>query len=154
MQVVVVVKVTVPVDVKSVDDTVVVVVNVVPVADAVAVPVVELRERGSTGLTPRVGVGWVGVGLCGAVPCSNIRCSVEREGVVLVLDVVVIKVVREVGPANGKVAEVIGRGGAAHVCIKPVVDAVVVLVEGATDVIVQVVIVVDFTVDGAVLITV
>ena len=80
MQVVVVVKVTIPVDVEHIDDTVVIVVNVVPVADTVAVPVVELGERGATSLTTRVRVDGVWIGLGWAVPRGNCRCSVKWEG--------------------------------------------------------------------------
>ena len=154
MEVVVVVKVTVPIDVQGVDDAVVVVIDVVPVADAVAVPVVELRERGSSSLTAWVWVDGVRVGLGWAVPRRDIGSGVEREGVVLVLDVVVVKVVRKVGSAHGKVAEVVGGLRAAHVDVEPVVDTVVVLVKRTQEVIVEVVVVVDFTIDGAVEVTV
>ena len=154
MEVVVVVKVTVPIDVEGIDDAVVVVINVVPVADAITVPVVELRERGSSSLTAWVWVDGVRVGLRWAVPRRNIGSGIERERVVLVLDVVVVKVVRKVGTAHGKVAEVVGGLRAAHVNVEPVVDTVVVLVEGAQEVIVKVVVVIDFTIDGAIEVTV
>ena len=145
MQVVVVVKVAIPIDVENIDDTVVVVVDVVPVADAVAIPVVELREGGATCLTAWIRVCWVGVGLRGAVPRCDVSGGVQGEGVVLVLDVVVVEVVREVGSAHGKVAEVVWGGCSAKVRVKPIIDTVVVLVKRSAQVVVEVAVVIDFT---------
>ena len=150
MEVVVVVEITIPVDVQGVDDAVVVVVDVVPVADAVAVPVVELRERGAAGLTARIWVRWVRVGLRWTVPCKNVGSGVERERIVLVLDVVIVKVVGKVCTTHGEVAKVVGGLRTAHVDIEPVVNAVVVLVERTHKVVVKIVVVVDFTIDVAV----
>ena len=154
VQIVVVVKVTVPVDVENVDDAVVVVINVIPVADTVTVPVVELGERGSASLTLRVGVGWVGVGLCWTVPCGDNRGCIEWERVVFVLDVVVVKVVRQVSAAHGEISEIVGRGRTTQIRVKPIVNAVVVLVKRSADIVVEVVIVIDFAVNIAVLVAV
>ena len=108
MQVIVVVKVAIPVNVENVNDTVVVVVNIVPVADAIAVPVVELGERSTPGLTSWIGVDGIRVGLSWTVPGGNVRSSIERERVVFVFDVVVVQVIGKVCATNGKVAEVVG----------------------------------------------
>ena len=108
MEVVVVVKVAIPVNVENVDDTVVVVVNVVPVADAIAVPVVELGERSTPGLTSWVGIDGIGIGLSWTVPSGNVRSSIKRERVVFVFDVVVIQVIGKVCATNSKIAEVVG----------------------------------------------
>ena len=154
MQVIVVVKVAIPVNVENVNDTVVVVVNVVPVADAIAIPVVELGERSTSGLTSWVGVNGIGVGLSWTVPGGNVGCGVERERVVFVFDVVVVQVIGKVCTTNGEVAEVVRRGGSAHVGIEPVVNAVVVLVKGSAYIVVKVAVVVDFTIGCAVLVAV
>ena len=154
VEVVVVVEVTIPIDVQNVDDAVVVVINVIPVVDAIAVPVVELRKGSASCLTPNVRVGWVGVGLSWAVPCGHIRGSIEWERVVFVLNVVVVEVVREICSANGKVSEVIGFCCTAHVRVEPVVDAVVVLVKRPTHVVIKVAVVIELTVDVAVVVAV
>ena len=154
VEVVVVVQVAVPVDVQCVHDAVVVIVNVVPVADPITVPVVELGIGCTTGLAARIRIDRVGVGLRGAVPRGHISSTVKREGVVLVLDVVVVKVVGKVSTAHGEVAEVVRRGGATHVSVKPVVDAVVVLVKRSAHVIVKVAVVIQFTIDDAVVVAV
>ena len=154
MQVVVVVKIAIPVNVKHVDDAVVVVVNVVPIADAVAVPVVELRKRCSSCLTARVGTDRVGIGLCWAVPCGDIGCRIKREGVVLVFDVVVVQIVGTVRSTYGKITEVVRGLRAAHVDVEPVVKAVVVLIKRTADIVVQVVIVVNLAIDDVVVVAV
>ena len=148
----VVVEVTVVVNVERIDDAVVVVVHVVPVADAVAVPVVELREGGAPDGALRVGVGRVGVRQGRAVPSGHFGGGVEREGVVFVGDAVVVGVVLDVRRTSGHqgVAKVVRARGAAHVGIEPIVDAVVVLVEGAEAVVVEVLVVVHLTIDGPV----
>ena len=146
VKVVVVVEVAIPIDIQNIDDTVVVVVNVVPVADTIAIPVVELRERGTTGLTAGVGANRVGVSLCWAVPRGDIGGSIKREGVVFILDVVVVKIVRSVRTAHGKVAEIVRGCGTAHIGIEPVIDAIVILVKRPKSVVVQVAIVIDFTI--------
>ena len=147
MKVVVVVQIAVPVNVERIDDPVVVVVNVVPVTDAVSVPIVELREGSASRLAPGVGAHRIGVGLRWAVPRQDVRCRIQRERVVLVLDVVVVKVVRSVCTAHGEIAEIVWGLSAPHVGVKPVVDGVVVLVEGAKPVVVKVTVIVDFTID-------
>ena len=148
----VVVEVAVVVNVERIDDAVVVVVHVVPVADAVAVPVVELGEGSAPNGALRVGVGRVGVRQRRTVPGGHFRGGVEREGVVFVGDAVVVGVVFDVRRTSGHqgVAEVVGARGAAHIGVEPIVHAVVVLVEGAESVVVEVLVVVHLTIDGAV----
>ena len=98
-------------------------------------------------MTSWVGVGGVGVGLRRAVPSGNFRRSVQRERVVFVLDVIVVQIVRDVCATNGKVAEIVGGGRPTHVGVKPVVDTVVVLVKWPTNIIVEITVVIDFTVE-------
>ena len=152
----VVVEITIVVDVQGVNDAVVVVIHVVPVADAVTVPVVELGEGSAPNGALRVGIGRVGVRQGRAVPGGHFGGGVEREGVVFVGDAVVVGVVLDVRRTSGHqgVAEVVRAGGAAHVRVKPIVHAVVVLVEGAEAVVVEVLVVVHLTIDGAVTVSV
>ena len=98
-------------------------------------------------MTARIWVRWVRVGLRWTVPCKNVGSGVERERIVLVLDVVVVKVVGKVCAAHGEVAKVVRGLRTAHVDIEPVVNAVVVLVERTHKVVVKIVVVVDFTID-------
>ena len=80
------------------------------------------------------------------------RC--HREGIVLVFDVVVVQIVGPICAPNSEVPEVVWGFCAAHIGVQPVVDAVVILVEWASNIVIEVVVVINFAVDGAVLIAV
>ena len=131
MKISIVVEIAIPVYVENIDDSIVVVIDVFPVENTISVPVVELRERGSTGLTSWVWVDWVWIGCCWAVPPNDVSCLIERETVVLVVDVVVIKVVLKVGcvATHENVSKVVWACCSTKFWIKPVVNSVVVLIE-------------------------
>ena len=112
MEVSVIVKVAIPIDVENIDDSVVVIVDVFPVEYTVSIPVVELREGGASRLTSWIWVDRVWIGRGWTVPCDNVSCFVEREAVVLVVDVIVIEVVFEVRciSAHQNVSKIVRAG--------------------------------------------
>ena len=79
VKVCIVIEITVPVDVKNVDDPVAVVINIVPVCNSIVIPVVKLRERGTSRGAPWIWIGWVRCSHCRAVPCGNFRGFVKWE---------------------------------------------------------------------------
>ena len=93
----IIVEVTIPVNVKDIDDSIVVVVNVFPIENTITVPIVELGERSTAGLTSWIWVDRVWIGCCWTIPSNDVSCLIERETIVLIVDIVVIKVVLEVG---------------------------------------------------------
>ena len=149
MKISIVVEVAIPVDVENIDDSIVVVVDVFPVENTVTIPVVELGERGSAGLTSWVWVDWVWIGCCWAVPPYDVSCLIEWETVVLVVDVVVVKVVLEVGciTADENVTKIVWACCTPKFRVKPVVNSVVVLIEWSKAVIIEILIVIDFTIE-------
>ena len=156
MKVSVVVEVTIRVNIECIDDSIVVVIDVVPVCDSIAIPVVELGERGAPGCATRVWVGWVWICRGRAIPCCNISGRIQWECIEFILDLIVIKIVFEVAciTAYSDVAQVVRRCGSTHVWVKPIVDSVVVLVERSQSVVVEVLVVIDFTVSTSVIIAV
>ena len=154
MEIVVVVKIAIPVNVQNIDDSIVVIVDIVPIAHTVAVPIVELRKGSSAGLTAWVRVCWVRIGLRWTVPCGHNIVVIKGEGIVLVFDVVVVQIVGPICATNSEVPEVVWGFCAAHIGVQPVVDAVVILVEWASNIVIEVVVVINFAVDGAVLIAI
>ena len=150
MEVSVVIEIAIPINVENVDDSIVVVIDVFPVENTVSVPVVELGERGSTCLTSWIRVDRVWIGCCWAVPTNDVCCLVEWETVVLVVDVIVVKVVLEVGciTADENVTKVVWACCTTKFWVKPVVNSVVVLIEWSKAVIVEVLIVIDFTIEA------
>ena len=40
----IVIEVTIPIDVNNVDDTITIIIDIIPIGDAVSVPIIELRE--------------------------------------------------------------------------------------------------------------
>ena len=151
MKISIVVEIAIPVYVENIDDSIVVVIDVFPVENTVSIPVVELGERGATGLTSWVWVDWVRVGCCWAVPPDDVSCLVEWETVVLVVDVVVVKIVLKVGciTADENVSEVIWACCPTEFWIEPIVNSVVVLIERSKAVVIKVLIVIDFTIEAS-----
>ena len=82
-------------------------------------------------MASRIWVDWVWICCSWTVPCDNIGCLVEREAVVFIVDVIIVKVVFEIGciPAYENVSEVVWTGGTPEFWVQPVIDSVVVLVE-------------------------
>ena len=70
------------------------------------------------------------------------------------MDVIVISVVWKVCATNGKVSKVVGRGGSSKVAVQPIVDAVVILVKGSANIVVEVVVVIKFTINHSIAISV
>ncbi len=154
MKVCVVVEVAIPIDIECIDDPVVIVINVIPVGNTIAIPIIELGERGALRGAAWIWIHGVWRRHCWAVPSSDIRCLVQWERVVFVLDLIVVKIVFEVAcvATHRDVAEVVRGGCSAHVRIEPIVDGVVILIERTEAVVVEVLIVINLTVDVAVVV--
>ena len=148
MQVAIVVKVTIPIDVENVNDSIVVIIDVFPVENAITIPIIELGERCTACLTSWIRIDWVRICCCRTVPCNNIGCLVERETVIFVVDVVIIKIVFEIGciPTYENISKIVWTGGTAEFWVQPIIDAVVILVEWPHTVIVKVLVIIDFTI--------
>ena len=101
-------------------------------------------------MTSWVWVDWVWIGCCWAVPPDDVSCLIEWETVVLVVDVVIIKVVLEVGciTAHENVTKIVWACCTAKFWVEPVVNSVVVLVEWSKAVIIEILIVIDFTIEA------
>ena len=151
MQVSVVVEVTIPVDVENVDDSIIVIIDVFPVENAITIPVIELGERCTACLTSWIWVNRIWICCCWTVPCDNIGCLVKRETVVFIVDVVIVKIIFEIGciPTYENVSKVVRTGGAAEFWVQPIIDAVVILVKWSHAVIVKVLVIIDFTIKSS-----
>ena len=90
MKVAIVIEVTIPINVERVDDSIIVIIYVNPVIDAVTIPIVELGIGGSLSVAARVRAYWVWICNCWAVPCCDYGGFVKWEGVVLICDLVII----------------------------------------------------------------
>ena len=101
-------------------------------------------------MTSWVWVDWVWIGCSWAVPANDVCCLIEWETVVLVVDVVIIKVVLEVGciTAHENVTKIVWACCTAKFWVEPVVNSVVVLVEWSKAVIIEVLIVINFTIEA------
>ena len=152
----VIVQITVRVNVKCIDDSIVVIVDVVPICDSVAIPVIELGERRTSCCAARVRVCGVWICRCWAVPCCDISGCVQWECVEFILDLVIVKIVLKVAcvATYGDIAQVVRCCGPAHVRVEPIVDSVVVLVEWSQAVVVEVLVVIDFTIGASIVIAV
>ena len=147
MEIVVVVKVAVLVDVQPVEYAVVVVVYVLPVVNAVAVPVVVSCVRLTHQDAVLVGVDRIWVGEARAVPVLDLIVGRVHVRILLVGYTIIIQVERDVVGVHRRAPEgVVRQSRSPHVRVQPVPNQIVVLIDRSVPVIVDVPIVVHLAI--------